>query len=99
MIGASRAAEIILNALLPICLLYARLFKDGALRDGALAMIAECPPAGDYVVTGIIERQLIKKRFNLDSAMLHQGALQLYKFYCVEERCSECAVGKIVFKP
>ncbi|TLY29597.1 MAG: DUF2851 family protein [Ignavibacteria bacterium] len=99
LIGASRAAEIILNALLPICLLYARLFKDGALRDGALAMIAECPPAGDYVVTGIIERQLIKKRFNLDSAMLHQGALQLYKFYCVEERCSECAVGKIVFKP
>jgi hypothetical protein len=99
LIGAERAAEIILNAVLPICLLYARLFKDTALRDGAMAMVEECPPAGDYAATEIIERQLIKNRFKLDSAMLHQGTLQLYKFYCVEGRCSECAVGKIVFKP
>ena len=97
LIGKSRADDIVLNVVIPICLLYARIFKDKEVRHGALEIFEECPGLSDNTITRIIEKQLIKQKFKLDSAMLQQGALQLYKFYCVEERCKECAIGKEVF--
>lgn len=97
LIGKGRAAEIIVNGVIPICLLYARIFGDTVLREGALVLFEECPPAIDNSATSLITDQLIKGRLSLDSALLQQGALQLHNFYCMEERCSECAVGKLVF--
>jgi len=45
----------------------------------------------------MMESQLLQGKLRADSAMVQQGLLQLYKFYCMEERCTECAVGKVVF--
>ncbi len=97
LIGKSRADDIVLNAVIPICLLYARIFKDKEVRQGTLAVFEECPPLSDNTVTRTIDKQLIKEKLKFDTAMLQQGALQLYKFYCVEERCKECSVGKEAF--
>lgn len=96
-IGKNRADDIIINVVIPICLLYARIFKEGNIRQAALEIFKECSPLNENTVTRTMETQLIKGKFSLNSAMLQQGALQLYKFYCVEERCAECAVGKVVF--
>jgi hypothetical protein len=41
--------------------------------------------------------QFLKASLPVTSAYLQQGTIQLYKFYCVDERCGECEIGKIVF--
>lgn len=104
LIGKNRANDILVNVLLPIALLYARIFKDRDVRHGALQIFHKLPPLAENSVTKIIMQQLIypvygvKNKLPRQSAMMQQGMLQLYKYYCVEERCAECAVGKIVFK-
>ena len=98
LIGKSRAAEIIVNSIVPVCHLHARVNKDTMLEEGTAMLSAECPPGGENSSTTAIAGQLVRRRFVLDSALLHQGALQLHKFYCMEERCSECEVGRVVFR-
>ncbi|MFI5251849.1 MAG: DUF2851 family protein [Bacteroidota bacterium] len=98
LIGKNRAAEIILNVFFPISLLYARIFKDKEVRQSVLDMFTSCPPHSENTIVRTIGAQLLKQKFTMDSAKDQQGALQLYKLYCLEERCSECAVGKEVFK-
>jgi hypothetical protein len=97
LIGKSRADDIILNVVLPISLLYARIFKEGLLRRRALKLFEECPVSASNTILTTIQIQLVKEKTELDSAMLQQGALQLYKMYCLKERCRECMVGKSVF--
>lgn len=96
-VGKQRADEIVLNVVLPICLLYARIFRDKEVRMGALSIFEHSPAPGNNSITTIVERQLIRKKFKLNSSMMQQGAIQLYKCYCTDKRCEECAIGKIVF--
>lgn len=95
LVGKSRANDIVINVVVPICLLYARIFRDKEVRRGTIDLLSQLPPLNSNTITRTMEKQLVRKKFNLDSAMLHQGVLQLYKFYCIEERCNECEIGKI----
>jgi hypothetical protein len=99
LIGKHRADDIILNTVVPVSLLYARIFKDKEVRQGTLRLFDECPGLAENAITRTIGSQLIKRKFDLGSAMLQQGAIQLFKSYCTPERCMECAVGRIVFRP
>jgi hypothetical protein len=98
LIGTSRADDIILNAVIPISLLYARIFKEPPLRLRVLKLFEECPPLSSNTVLTLLEHQLLQGKLKLDSAQLQQGALQLYKIYCMKERCIECPVGKTAFQ-
>jgi hypothetical protein len=55
------------------------------------------PPAMDNSITRLMQRQLLKEKLSLRSVSAQQGVIQLYKFYCREERCAECEVGGVVF--
>ncbi len=94
LIGSSRADDIILNTVIPISLLYARIFKETPLRRRIFRLLEECPPSSSNAILGTMESQLFRKRLRYESAMIQQGALQLYKSYCQKERCAECVVGK-----
>jgi hypothetical protein len=96
LIGNNRSNDIILNAIIPICLLYARLFKDKDARQEALKIFEQCSPLRDNTITRIIDQQIIKGKFQVQTAMLQQGILQLYKFYCAEGKCDECIIGKYI---
>jgi len=96
LIGGSRADEIVQNVVVPVCFLYARIFKDKEVRRATLEIFEQCLPVNENSILRTIGEQLIREKFKLNNAKLQQGALQLYKFYCVEERCGECAVGKAV---
>jgi hypothetical protein len=98
LIGKGRAAELIVNSVIPVCFLHARVYGDIMLEEGASMLSEECPATGENCAISAIADQLIRGRFALDSAMLQQGALQLHKFYCTQNRCSECEVGKVVFR-
>jgi hypothetical protein len=97
LVGKERAIELIINVIIPMALLYARIFKKSNVRKNALSLFENIKSSKSNSVLKIIDEQLVKNRFKLDSAALYQGAVQLYKFYCVEKRCLECEVGKIVF--
>jgi hypothetical protein len=96
-LGASRIDDILVNTFLPIALLYARVFKDKAVREGAIELLQTLPSLSENSVTRLMAKQLLKGRVKLDSVGAQQGVIQLYKFYCTEERCAECEVGKTVF--
>lgn len=96
-LGASRADDIIINTILPLALLYARVFKDKEVREGAIQLLQSLPAVSENSLTRLMARQLVKGRVKLDSVGAQQGLIQLYKFYCTEERCAECEVGKLVF--
>jgi hypothetical protein len=98
LVGKERANEIILNALIPVALLYARIFKDKDIRKETLSLYKSITGSAGNSVTRIIDKQLIKGKLKLKNAFMQQGILQLYKFYCAEERCQECEIGKTIYK-
>lgn len=97
LIGKSRADDIILNTIVPVALLYARIFKEPVLRRRIFRILNACPPSSSNTVLTTLETQLLHGKVKFDSAVLQQGALQLYKSYCLKERCDECTIGKIIF--
>jgi hypothetical protein len=80
-----------------VALLYARIFKDSPVRREALRLYENLPPAEPNSILNTMRSQLLKAHLPLTSAYLQQGTIQLYKFYCVGERCGECEIGKRAF--
>jgi len=97
LIGKQRADDMVVNVIIPIFLLYARIFKDKAVREETLSLLAASPPAGENSIVRQFEAELIRNKFPVNSAHIQQGLLRLHKGYCTKGRCRECAVGKIVF--
>jgi len=97
LIGHERIDDIILNTIIPIALLYARIFKDGVVRANTLKLYENFPSLESNSILNTMRPQLLENRVLLTTAYLQQGTIQLHKFYCVEERCKECEIGKIVF--
>jgi len=93
-LGAIRIREIIINAVIPISLLYARIFKDISVRESALRAYFALPASEDNAVIRLMERQLLKNRHFLEYASHQQAVIQLYKYYCLESRCDECEFGQ-----
>ncbi|MBI2620179.1 MAG: DUF2851 family protein [Ignavibacteriales bacterium] len=96
-LGLSRASDIIANTVIPICFLYARLYKRKDVREGARYLYEWFPPLSTNAILRLMEHQLLKQRLELSSMRLQQGVLQLYLYFCREERCRECEIGKVVF--
>jgi Protein of unknown function (DUF2851) len=93
-IGRQRIHNIIINVMIPIALLYSRVFVVPVVGINARRLMAHIPGREDNRLIRIVGKQLVKDRFPLDSASLRQGAIQLYSLFCMAARCSECAVGQ-----
>jgi hypothetical protein len=92
-LGKTRIRDLIINAVLPVALLYARIFKDKAVREGTLEVYQSLPPSEDNSITRLMEDQLLKGRLAINSASRQQALMHLHKFYCTENRCSECELN------
>ena len=97
LIGTSRLDDLIANTVLPLSLLYARIFHDREVREQAEQLYHEYPPLSSNSILRTMERQLLTGRTNLDRMHLQQGVIQLYGSYCKLKRCGECEIGKVVF--
>ncbi|MBI4534722.1 MAG: DUF2851 family protein [Ignavibacteriae bacterium] len=95
-LGHARINEIASNVLVPIVLLYARIFKDHSVRMHAHKLLSSLAVSQKNTISNVIQRQLLKNKSSIDSALLQQGAIQLHKFYCLPGRCGECEVGKLL---
>jgi len=94
-LGASRIREIVINTILPIALLYARIFKDKAVREGALDVYQSLPASENNSITRLMGKQLLKGKLSLKNISRQQAVIQLYKFYCTEGRCADCELSAV----
>lgn len=95
-IGTSRADEIIINIILPIMAVYFEVFNKNDLAKKVLKLFLNYYQVGNnsivYDVNKTLELKDASKR-----TVFHQGMIELFKEYCIKERCLECEIGKKVF--
>jgi hypothetical protein len=95
-LGPQRISDLIANTVIPLALLYARIFRDRLVRERALQLFYAAPSATGNSITKLMDKHLLRGAVSLASVSSQQGVIQLYKYYCLEERCAECAVGGVV---
>lgn len=96
LVGKSRVDEILINVLIPFLFLYARTYRDVELRSQAELLLTSLPAPSANAITRKIDRELGIDPQKTNSAPIYQGKIQLFKFYCREERCTECEIGKVI---
>jgi hypothetical protein len=92
-LGAQRVADMVVNVIIPVMLLYARIFHDSTVRSHVRALLGWMPGLQQNTVTRRVAKELVKGRIALRSMLLHQGILQLYRMYCRQGRCRECSIA------
>jgi hypothetical protein len=97
-LGATRIREIIINAVLPVALLYARIFKDMEVRKGTLDVYRSMPARENNSITRTVNVHLLKGKLVLDSVSKQQASIQLYKYYCTANRCHDCEINTFLSK-
>jgi len=97
LIGTSRLDDLIANTVLPLSLLYARIFHDREVREQAEQLHHEFPPLSSNSILRTMERQLLLGKIEPDRMYLQQGIIQLYSSYCKLKRCGECEIGEAAF--
>lgn len=91
-LGHARVHELLVNSIVPLLLLYARVYTDGWVRRGSLALLRALPSAGENRLTRLVKAALIGGNTGLRSPVEQQGLLHLYSLYCSRGRCSRCPV-------
>jgi hypothetical protein len=97
-IGTSKASEIVVNGVLPLMLTFARIFNNRVIENGVIEIYKNFPGLSPNWITSKIEDELLLGKFKISSsALMHQGGVQLYKFYCSNSLCKACAIGNRLF--
>jgi uncharacterized membrane protein YsdA (DUF1294 family) len=92
-LGRARVHELIVNGIVPLLLLHARVHHEGALRRESLALLHALPAPGENGVTRLVKAALTGsagRKTGLGGPVEHQGLLHLYRRYCSRGRCSRC---------
>ena len=95
LIGQSRAADIVINVLLPF--VYARGEGNGRkeLAEKTLTIFRDYPAVETNTLERHMRAQFGLKSTQVNSAQRQQGLLHIYKKWCTQGRCEECAVAGI----
>ncbi len=96
-LGLSRADEIIVNVILPVLTLYFEIFSHAeASRNTKNLYINYVQKSSNQLVNQV------SSTLNLDNvdkkSVYYQGMIELFRKYCVKERCLECQIGEKLFK-
>jgi hypothetical protein len=95
LIGQHRIDDIIINTLIPIIIQYSRFFNENRLEKLAMSIYHFYPHLSENETSRIIVEQLLDNNA-VKTAKQQQGAIHLYKFFCMSNKCSKCDVGKII---
>ncbi len=92
-LGRARVHELIVNGIVPLLLLHARVHQESALQRESLALLHALPAPGENGVTRLVKAALTGsagRKTGLGGPVEHQGLLHLYRRYCSRGRCSHC---------
>jgi hypothetical protein len=97
LVGKSRAADMVVNIVLPLALAYANVYGTPDLRDKAEAVYAIYPKLSENKITRAMTDEVFgpRKRGALKTARHQQGLIHLYRTYCEARRCHECPVSGV----
>ncbi|MBI2954087.1 MAG: DUF2851 family protein [Chloroflexi bacterium] len=97
LIGKARAAEIIVNAILPFAIAYGQATSDDRLLHAAIATYRGYPFSAGNEITRYMTALLLgaQRASDLRTAQRQQGLLHIYKSWCVDKRCADCLLGQL----
>ncbi|MFO7526466.1 MAG: DUF2851 family protein [Ignavibacteriaceae bacterium] len=95
-LGLARADEIIINIILPMMSLYFDLFENRDNAEKVLNVYVNYKQKESNKLVDDVSNVLGLSSGKLES-ILHQGMIELFRGYCIKQRCMECEIGKSVF--
>ena len=95
-IGVSRADEIIVNVLFPVLNLYFDIFGKKEQSRKVKQLYIHYTQYGSNTVVDQVESTLDLTNASRRS-INYQAMIELFRNYCVKERCLECKIGQKVF--
>ncbi len=95
-IGVSRADEIIINVLFPILIIYYEIFDLNENARRVKQLYLQYTQYGTNMVVEQVESTLGLGKASRRSVN-YQAMIELFRNYCVKEKCLECGIGKKVF--
>lgn len=95
-IGVSRADEIIINVLFPILSLYFEIFEKKEQSRKVKQLYINYTQYGSNMIVEQVESTLGLHKASRRS-INYQAMIELFRNYCVKERCLECKIGQKIF--
>ena len=96
LIGAARAADIIVNKLLPITLLWGEHSQSSTLTEAVQRLYNSYPKLQENRITQRIEAQIFSQEQPIKlispSAKKQQGAIYLHRNFCSSQLCDLCPI-------
>jgi hypothetical protein len=93
LLGGGRAADIIVNVLLPFMAARDRLSSDKNMTEYAIELYRNYPVAAANTLEKHMLKQLGIDRRTVSSARRQQGLLHIYRTLCSQGKCSVCPLG------
>ncbi len=95
-IGVARADEIIINVLLPVLVIYFEIFsQNDEVKRVKELYINYNQKTSNQVVNQV--NDVLNLGRSKDRSICYQGMIELFRNYCVKERCLDCKIGKQIF--
>ena len=93
-LGKSRAAEIIVNVVLPFTFAFGEHNHEPELSEKALALYTNYPGLEMNSLTRHMTGQLGLDKTAVNTAIRQQGLIHIYKNLCTQGRCHECELSE-----
>jgi hypothetical protein len=95
-VGLSRADEMIINVVLPALAVYFEIFENSQASRRVKLLYINYQQKSSNNIVDQVENSLYLNECGTKSVHI-QGMIELFKHYCVKEKCLKCEIGKIVF--
>jgi len=94
LLGRGRAADIIVNVLLPFTLAWSRLNSQLDLEKKVFDLYRSYPRLAVNTIERHMRNQLGLSSRLVNSAQRQQGLIHIYNTLCTQGRCSACPLGE-----
>lgn len=94
LLGRGRAADIVVNVLLPFAAAWGRANASPELAGKASEIYRHYPLLAQNTLERHMVNQLGIGRYLVDSAQRQQGLLHIYKTLCSQGKCQDCPIGR-----
>jgi hypothetical protein len=94
LLGKGRAADIVMNVLLPFTFAWSRLNSHRELEQKSLGLYRSYPRLAVNAVEQHMTRQLGLNSSLVNSARRQQGLIHIYNTRCTQGKCHGCPLGK-----
>jgi len=95
LIGGQRAAEIIINVLLPFTFAWSEATGQPDLGERAVCLYRQYPRLTPNAIERHMMAQLGLRVKLVGSVQRQQGLIHLYKNYCIQGRCKDCPLSQL----